>query len=81
MKATWEIRCYDGLQELLRVEGSYHEEDVLSILRHLACRHLTDREIIEQTASNGEALQVRSMGPGSWASGSNPHYTAVKRGE
>lgn len=82
----WCIRRYDGLNEICRHEIPYRhlsERQLVEVLKRLASRHLTEREVIASSL-NGHAksetrlLCVRRDGNSeSFTCGSDPYYTAT----
>ena len=77
----WEITGHESTAEIFRdtVPGSYGAAVVCEILRRLASRHLIDYEIVEASTGKRSALDVRSLGGGSFTCGNNPYYIARLR--
>ena len=76
----WAVRGYDGTNPL--VEERVNSQDlglggISELLRRLACRHLTEAEIVAASAGRTAHLELTSTKDGSMTQG-NPHYAAVR---
>ena len=81
----WRIEGFDGISEIFETNVPLHhlsERQMQEMLRRLASRHLSDREIIDASLNRkgnpSSLLEVRrtSQPPLTMTRGNNPHYAA-----
>ncbi len=84
----WVIRGYDGSEPIFErrmPEGSLTEAEMKVVLQRLACRHLSDDEIVcaslrKKAAGYRADLEIRQSHGGKYAlmtTGSGNHYAAT----
>jgi hypothetical protein len=83
----WVVRGYDGLEQTFEramPEGLLSEAEMKVLLQRLACRHLSDDEVVSSSLRKSAAgyradLEIKQSHGGRFAlmtTGSGNHYTA-----
>jgi len=78
----WTVRKWDGLEEIWSrdLPGRMGPNQVERLLQRLACRHLTDDEIISASLPKNAVGRTSILDETDFAQpmsyGENPHYTA-----
>lgn len=79
----WRVRGYDGIKVIFSLdvpEDTLSRERVVELLRLLAARHLTDREIVSAVLEANGLLELQAdVAPSqriTMIAGDNPHYVA-----
>ena len=84
-KRKWRIRGFDGMNLMFECDVPIHhlsELQIEEVLRRLASRHLTEREILTASLNrNGKPTSLLDVGrtnqtPLTMTCGSDPHYVA-----
>ena len=81
-KQVWRIQGYEGTQRIFEQTIPQEElalDQAQSLLRHLACRHLTGKEIVDAfrgKEAHFEIMPDTILGKRlAWSIGSSPYYT------
>jgi hypothetical protein len=88
-KRTWRIVGYDSAREIFARDapGNLSEPEMRTILQRLACRHLSDDEVVLSSLRRNKGKRpmdhldlARTDGiRGGWMTGGNPYYVATLR--